>query len=225
MRSIERDFHLSRWPWRLLTRCTCFPNVTVMSLDILRVGFVRPFNALTRKKYVPHCSTRATRCQHITFSCDGNYSWSDLRRGRSQTTFILPAEFGVVSVYITYHFALSASTKHLSIEFTGGPCGDILPSYAVRYTIENAPKSTSATCYQIYIRQLLPRGQGDEFVHPSLGHLQISHTISVQNERSAFEYGRRYHAPSSSPSRLRIQSKTNGKCTTICHYQQTDAST
>ena len=67
-----------------------------------------------------------------------------------------------------------AQTKLLFMEFTNDPCEEILPSHAVQHIIENAPSLQSLAVAYTRTGYLLPRGIGDEFVHPCLDHLQIS---------------------------------------------------
>ena len=91
------------------------------------------------------------------------------------------------SATLPYQGALS-QTKHLFLEFTDDPCEEILPSHAVQYIIENAPKLQSLAVGYTTIGSLLPRGLGDEFVHPSLDCLQISPN-DLGSALSPFEYG------------------------------------
>jgi transposase len=80
-----------------------------------------------------------------------------------------------------------AQIKRLFMEFTDDPCEGILPSHAVQYIIENAPKLQSLAVGYTTTGSLLPRGLGDEFVHRSLDHLQISpHDLGTT--LSAFEH-------------------------------------
>ena len=67
-----------------------------------------------------------------------------------------------------------ARTKRLFMEFTDDPCEEILPSHAVQYIIENAPMLQSLSVGYTTTGSFLPRGLGDEFIHSSLDHLQIS---------------------------------------------------
>ena len=73
-----------------------------------------------------------------------------------------------------------AQVKRLFMEFTDDPCEEILPSHAVQYIIENAPMLQSLAVGYTTTGSFLPRGLGDEFVHSSLDHLQISpHDLSA----------------------------------------------
>jgi len=81
-----------------------------------------------------------------------------------------------------------AQIKHLFMEFTDDPCEGILPSHAVQYIIENAPKLQSLAVGYTTTGTLFHRGLGDEFVHPSLDHLQISPN-DLGTTLSAFEHG------------------------------------
>ena len=81
-----------------------------------------------------------------------------------------------------------AETTHLFMEFTDGPCEEILPSHAVQHIIENAPKLQSLAVGYTTTGSPLPRGLGDEFAHPALEHLQLSPN-DLGSALSAFEHG------------------------------------
>ena len=81
-----------------------------------------------------------------------------------------------------------AQTKHLFMEFADDPCEEILPSHAVHYIIENSPSLQSLAVGYTRTGSLLPRGYGDEFVHPCLDHLQISPN-DLCAALSPFEHG------------------------------------
>ena len=81
-----------------------------------------------------------------------------------------------------------AQIKHLFMEFADDPCEEILPSHAVQYIIENAPSLRSLAVGYTRTGSLFPRGLGDEFVHPSLDHLQISPN-DLCTALSPFEHG------------------------------------
>jgi len=113
-----------------------------------------------------------------------------------------------------------AQTEHLFMEFTDDPCEEILPSHAVQYIIENAPKLQSLAVGYTTSGSLLPRGQGDAFVHPTLEYLQISpNDLGVA--LSPFEYG--LSAPNVSRVtllELPFESTTNTTMVAIRHQYQ-----
>ena len=91
------------------------------------------------------------------------------------------------SATLPYQGCLTQAT-HLFMEFTDDPCEEILPSHAVQYIIENAPKLQSLAVGYTTTGSLLPRGLGDEFVHPALDHLQLS-PHDLGSALSPFEHG------------------------------------